>query len=299
MTKTASDPGEPGSTGDKLWGIVPIRRRPTVAVIRMAGVIGADGGVRRRGLSLESLAPAIERAFSLKRLVAVALVINSPGGSPVQSDLIARRIRDLADEKDVPVIAFCEDAAASGGYWLACAADEIFAMPGSIVGSIGVVSAGFGFVDAIAKLGVERRVHTAGESKAILDPFRPEKDEDLSVLKRIQEDLHCQFKDWVSGRRGDKLNEDEDLFTGAFWTGREAIPLGLVDGLGDPRRVLRARFGDKVRFRATVRPKGRLQRLFGMEGGFGSAFESGAAAEAVIDTLEDKAVWRRIGLGGP
>lgn len=291
MTKSNTDPNP---DAEKLWGFIPLRRRPTVAVIRLAGVIGADGGVRRRGLSLESLAPAIERAFSLKRLVAVALVINSPGGSPVQSDLIARRIRDLADEKGVPVIAFCEDAAASGGYWLACAADEIFAMPGSIVGSIGVVSAGFGFVDAIAKLGVERRVHTAGESKAILDPFRPEKDEDLTVLKRIQEDLHGQFKDWVSGRRGDKLNEGEDLFTGAFWTGREAIPLGLVDGLGDPRSLLRARFGEKVRFRATVRPKGRLQRLFGM----GADMDTARAVESVIDTLDDKAAWRRIGLGG-
>jgi signal peptide peptidase SppA len=293
MSETSMTKSETAAsrTDDKLFGFIPLRRGPNVAVIRMAGVIGAEGGLRRKGLSLEALAPAIDRAFSLKRLVAVALVINSPGGSPVQSDLIARRIRDLADEKEVPVIAFCEDAAASGGYWIACAADEIYAMPASIVGSIGVVSAGFGFVDAIAKLGVERRVHTAGESKSILDPFQPEKDEDLKVLKRIQEDLHGQFKDWVAARRGDKLNEDEDLFTGAFWTGRESLPLGLIDGLGDPRSVLRARFGEKVRFRPVVRPKSRLQRLLGMESRSGSAI-----AEAAIDSLEDRAAWRRIGL---
>lgn len=259
--------------------------RPAVGVIRLAGVVG-HAGIGRRGLTLEALAPAIQRAFGLRRLAAVALEINSPGGSPVQSDLIARRIRDLADEKKVPVIAFCEDTAASGGYWLACAADEIYAMPGSIVGSIGVVSAGFGFVDAIEKLGIERRIHAAGKEKVILDPFRPERRADVTILKRIQADLHDQFKAWVKDRRGAKLDGDTDLFSGAFWTGREAAGLGLVDGLGDRNRVMRARFGDKTRFRATVRPKSRLQRLFGI----------GALADAVLDRLEERTLRQRLGL---
>jgi signal peptide peptidase SppA len=260
-------------------------RRPAVGVIRLSGVIG-QAGVGRRGLTLESLAPAIERAFSFRNLAAVALVVNSPGGSPVQSALIAKRIRDLADERKVPVIAFCEDAAASGGYWLACAADEIFVMPGSIVGSIGVVSAGFGFVEAIGKLGVERRVHTAGTDKAILDPFRPEKPEDVAILKRIQTDLHQQFIAWVRERRGDRLDEQADLFTGAFWTGRESVPLGLVDGIGEIRETMRTRYGEKVKLRATVRPRSRLQKLFGME----------ALADAAFDRLEERLLRQQIGL---
>lgn len=267
-----------------LFRFVP-RRRPTVGVIRLSGVIG-QAGVGRRGLTLEALAPAIERAFSFRNLKAVALVVNSPGGSPVQSALIAKSIRDMADERAVPVIAFCEDTAASGGYWLACAADEIFVMPGSIVGSIGVVSAGFGFVEAIGKLGVERRVHTAGTGKAILDPFRPEKDEDVAVLKRIQADLHDQFIAWVKERRGDRLDDETDLFTGAFWTGRESVPLGLVDGIGEVRAVMRARFGDTVRLRPTVRPKSRLQKLFGMD----------SLAEAAFERLEERLLRQRLGL---
>lgn len=285
------------------------RRRPVVGVIRLSGVIG-QGGIGKRGLTLETLAPAIERAFSLRNVAAVALEINSPGGSPVQSDLIATRIREWADEKDVPVIAFCEDAAASGGYWLACAADEIYAMPGSIVGSIGVVSAGFGFVDAIGKLGVERRVHTAGKEKAILDPFQPEKPADLKILKRIHTDLHDQFSSWVKQRRGDRLTADTDLFTGAFWTGREAVPLGLVDGIGNTRTVMRQRFGDKTRFYPTVRPKSRLQRLFGMSvpglsvpGISGPVVTESVAdslggdlADAALSRLEEQSYWQRIGL---
>lgn len=265
--------------------------RPLVGVIRLEGVIG-HAGVGRRGMTLEGLAPAIERAFALRGLDAVALEINSPGGSPVQSDLIASRIRDLADEKKIPVTAFCEDAAASGGYWLACAADEIYAMPGSIVGSIGVVSAGFGFVDAIEKLGIERRVHTAGKEKAILDPFRPEKASDVKILKRIQADLHSQFTTWVSDRRGDRLPDRKDLFSGAFWTGQEAVALGLVDGLGPRRRVMRDRFGEKVRFRATVRPKSRLRRLFGMD----SFFDPAEMGDAVLDRLEERTHWQRLGI---
>ena len=293
-------PNDKSKTSRSFLSRLPFigKKPPTVAVIRLAGVIGAGGGLGRRGLSLESLAPAIEKAFSLKRLAAVAVEINSPGGSPVQSDLIAGRIRALADEKEVPVIAFCEDAAASGGYWLACAADEVFAMPGSIIGSIGVVSAGFGFVDALEKLGVERRVHTAGKSKSILDPFKPEKPADLKVLKRIQEDLHRQFIDWVKGRRGDALDEDTDLFTGAFWTGHEALGLGLIDGIGERRQVMKDRFGEEVRFRPVVAQKSRLQKM--LSGGAavpGLSLDGAALAEGVVDSLEERAHWSRLGLG--
>ncbi len=283
---------QPPRSADSILSRLPFigRKGPVVAVIRLSGVIG-QGGVGRRGLTLEALERPIERAFSIKQCAAVVLEINSPGGSPVQSDLIAGRIRDMADEKKIPVYAFCEDAAASGGYWLACAADKIYAMPGSIVGSIGVVSSGFGFVEAIAKLGVERRVHTAGKEKAILDPFQPEKPEDITILKRIQADLHDQFTGWVKQRRGDRLDAKKDLFTGAFWTGREAKDLGLVDELGNRRAVMRAQFGDKVRFVQTVRPKSRLQRLLGMEASIGAG-----VADAALDRLEDQMHWQRLGL---
>ncbi|MDF1751041.1 MAG: S49 family peptidase [Alphaproteobacteria bacterium] len=283
---------QPPRSADSILSRIPFlgRKGPIVAVIRLAGVIG-QGGVGRRGLTLEALESAIQRAFSIKRCAAVVLEINSPGGSPVQSDLIAGRIREMADEKKIPVYAFCEDAAACGGGLLAFAADKIYAMPGSIVGSIGVVSSGFGFVDAIAKLGVERRVHTAGKEKAILDPFQPEKAEDIKILKRIQADLHDQFTGWVKQRRGSRLDEKKDLFTGAFWTGREAVDLGLVDALGNRRSVMREQFGDKVRFVQTVRPKSRLQRLLGM----GTTIGAGVA-DASLDRLEDQMHWQRLGL---
>ncbi|NMM44372.1 S49 family peptidase [Rhodospirillaceae bacterium KN72] len=291
-TNNAAASVQPKSGLDTLLSKLPyMNRTPVVAVVRLEGVIG-KGGVGRRGLTLDSVAPQLRQAFSLRGVAAVALEINSPGGSPVQSDLIATRIRALSEEKGVPVFAFCEDAAASGGYWLACAADEIHAMPGSIVGSIGVVSAGFGFVDAIGKLGIERRVHTAGTEKAILDPFQPEKKADLEILKRIQVDLHDQFKTWIEKRRTGKLTDARDLFTGAFWTGREAVGLGLVDGLGDCRSVMRARFGDKTRFRSFSKPKSRIQRLIGL----GGDQKIGDLADAAMDRLEERIYWQKIGL---
>src|SRR5262245_5451728 len=196
------------------------RRGPVVPVVRLSGVIAsASGLLGSRALSIESVAPLLNRAFNMRGAKAVALSINSPGGSPVQSSLIGQRIRLLADEKDLKVIAFVEDLAASGGYWLACAADEIIVDPNSIVGSIGVVSAGFGFQDLLGRLGVERRVHTAGERKAMLDPFRSEKPEDVERLKRLQAEIHDGFKDWVRRRRAGKLKGDEQfLFSGEFWT---------------------------------------------------------------------------------
>src|SRR6185312_3444771 len=232
-----------------LSRFIPRRFRsgqPLVHVVRLHGAIGL-GTPLRPALTLEAIAATLERAFARKGIAAVALEINSPGGSAVQSALIYARLRALADEHKVPIYVFCEDVAASGGYWLACAGDEIYADASSIVGSIGVVSAGFGFVEAIRKLGIERRVHTAGENKAILDPFRPERPEDVERLKSLQLDVHEEFKTLVRHRRAGRLDEaNADLFTGAFWSGRRAVELGLVDGLGNMHQILRERYGADV-----------------------------------------------------
>ncbi len=262
---------------------------PVVSVIRLQGLIGRGGPVRH-GLTLAGQAGIIERAFKPKGLKAVALAINSPGGSPVQSSLIAGRIRQLADEHKVPVFAFCEDVAASGGYWLAVAADEIFADPASVVGSIGVVSAGFGFTELIQKLGVERRLYAQGAYKGMLDPFQPEKEPEVERLKAIQADLFETFKAHVRTRRQGRLKAPEDeLFSGNVWTGRQALELGLVDGLGDLRSVLRGRFGEEVRLRALVEPRGWLRRKFGMAGPE-DLIETGLA------TLEERLERSRFGL---
>ncbi|HYC04338.1 MAG TPA: S49 family peptidase [Azospirillaceae bacterium] len=264
---------------------------PIVSVLRLSGIIGTMGGLRP-GLSMATTAGLIERAFAPKGQAAVALVINSPGGSPVQSSLIGRRIRALAEEKKVPVIAFVEDVAASGGYWLACAADEIFVDESSIVGSIGVVSSGFGFQGLIERWGIERRVHTAGEHKAMLDPFRPEDPAEVARLKELQGDIHEAFKAWVRGRRGPKLTAPEaELFTGAFWTGRKSVELGLADGVGDARSVLRARFGDKVALRGIAARKPFWQKRFGSMEGL-----AGSAAAGLVAAAEERAVWARYGL---
>ena len=271
------------------------RRKPTVSVLRLNGVIGGLGPLRR-GLSAQRLAGLIQRAFSVKGLKAVALSINSPGGSPVQSALIYRRIRDLANEKNVPVLVFVEDVAASGGYWLACAGDEIYAEANSIIGSIGVVSGGFGFVEAIGKLGIERRVYTAGERKGMLDPFRPENEDDIAHLKTIQRDMHESFIDLVKRRRGKKLKGDR-LFTGEFWTGRKALELGLVDALGDLRSVCRDRFGEKVRLVTIGERRGWLKRRFGMMGEREPQESWGIALGAgLLSAVEERALWSRFGL---
>lgn len=270
---------------------------PVVSVLRLSGVIGAIGPMRG-GLTLEAAAESIERAFAPKDQQAVALVINSPGGSPVQSALIGNRIRQLADEKKLPVLAFVEDVAASGGYWLACAADEIIADPASIVGSIGVVSQGFGFQDLLARIGVERRVYTAGRNKAMLDPFQPEKSEDVERLKALQLEIHASFIAWVKARRGSRLKADDDmLFTGEFWTGSRGLGLGLVDSLGDLRATLRARFGDTVRFRLVEERKPWLARRLGMAGValLVGDLATGAAA-GLIAAAEERALWGRYGL---
>ena len=262
---------------------------PVVGVLRFSGVIG-QVGLARRGLTLDDMADSIEHAFKLRRLSAVALSVNSPGGSPVQSALIGARVRALSEEHDIPVYAFCEDVAASGGYWLACAGDHVYAEGASIVGSIGVISAGFGFPELLAKAGVERRVHTAGESKAMLDPFRPEDPKDVERLTEIQEDVHEQFKAWVRERRGQRLNAPEkELFDGTFWTGRRAAELGLVDGVGDLRGVMRRKFGDKVRLRPIKMPRSWLQRRFGVTRG-------GDIATDILAAIEERLIWSRFGL---
>ena len=221
------------------------RRKSVVPVVRLTGVITQSSRFGQRGLSLEAIEPQLKKAFSLKRAKAVALIINSPGGSPVQSSLIGQRIRDLAGLADVPVLAFCEDVAASGGYWLAAAADEIIASPSSVIGSIGVISAGFGFDKLIAKIGVERRVYTAGEAKMMLDPFQPEREIEVARLKALQSDIHQQFISYVKARRGSRLNgAHEELFSGAFWTGQRALELGLVDSIGECRQTILQRFGE-------------------------------------------------------
>ncbi|WP_299723748.1 S49 family peptidase [uncultured Tateyamaria sp.] len=223
-----------------------VKSNPTVAVIRLQGMIAGAG---RGALNDASLAPVIEKAFARGKPAAVALEINSPGGSPVQSSLIGARIRRLAEEKEIPVIAFVEDVAASGGYWLAVAADEIYADESSIVGSIGVISAGFGVHELMARQGVERRVYTSGKSKSMLDPFRPEKPEDVERLKTILADVHENFIDHVTARRGDKLDKETELFTGEVWLAKKAQALGLIDGIGHLQPMLKDRFGDKVQLR--------------------------------------------------
>ena len=265
--------------------------KPVVAMVRLRGVIAPASGGVRKSLNLETLDAQLKKAFATSGLKAVALAINSPGGSPVQSQLIADRIRQLANKNNVPVMAFCEDAAASGGYWLACAADEIYASPASIIGSIGVVSSGFGFPDLLAKIGVERRVYTAGTSKAMLDPFQPEKQSDIAHLKSLQADLHEQFKDYIKARRGARLlAEDDALFTGAFWAGSTALSLGLIDQLGTMHQVLEQKFGTDYRL-ATISAKGGLPLLSALSG----AREQALTSE-ILQSVEERFWWSRLGL---
>jgi signal peptide peptidase SppA len=262
-----------------------------VAVLRFEGVIGPRG---RRSLSLRRFAGAIERAFSQRGLKAVALAVNSPGGSPVQSSLLYRRIRQLADEKEVPVIAFAEDVAASGGYWLALAADEIYAEESSLLGSIGVVSGGFGFTEALSRLGVERRLHTAGENKSLLDPFLPEDPRGVERVDTLLQDLHESFKELVRRRRGAKLVGDEgQLFSGEVFTGRRALAHGLIDGIGELRGVLRARFGESVRLKP-VAPERRRFSLLSLARP--RRPEIGDLAADLLARLEERLIWARFGL---
>jgi serine protease SohB len=270
------------------------RDRPVVPVVRLTGVVGFSTPLKP-GLTLAGVARMLDRVFAVRDAAAVALSINSPGGSPAQSHLIFRRIRELAQEKNRRVIAFVEDAAASGGYMIACAADEIIADPNSIVGSIGVVGGSFGFDKLIAKIGVERRLYTSGEHKGMLDPFLPENPDDVERLKKLQREIHDGFITLVKSRRGSRLNGPEnDLFSGEYWTGRRALDLGLVDAIGDLRSTLRERFGDKVYTPLVTGERSFFgRRVFGV--GRGELMPTGLADD-MISALEARALWARYGL---
>jgi serine protease SohB len=278
-----------------LSRLIPKRMRsgPIVPVVRLSGTIGFSTPLRP-GLTLASVARPLERAFATRGAKAVALLINSPGGSPVQSHLIYQRVRRLSAEHKVPVIAFAEDVAASGGYMLACAADEIICDESSIVGSIGVVGGSFGFAGALEKLGIERRLYTSGERKAMLDPFLPEKPEDVERLKAVQREIHDDFIALVKECRGARLNGAEgDLFSGEFWTGRRAVALGLADVVGDMRTVLRERFGENVRMPLIAAERS----LFGRTRPGVTLGNLGAGlAGDFISALEERALWSRYGL---
>jgi signal peptide peptidase SppA len=274
---------------------------PTIPVLRFAGPIGLVTPLRP-GLTATGVASAIERAFSIRNAPAVAVLINSPGGSPVQSHLIFKRIRALAEEKSKPVYVFAEDVAASGGYMLALAGDEIYADPSSILGSIGVVSAGFGLDKAIGRYGIERRVYTAGEHKMALDPFQPEKPDEVARLKALQREVHEGFIALVRERRGARLRgEPGELFTGAIWSGRRALELGLIDGLSDVRSKMRELFGEKVRLKLCAQEGGWLRRRLswpGMGNPFpapGSPLLMTGIADDLISAIEARALWQRIG----
>jgi ClpP class serine protease len=316
----------PKEVTDRLPGKLGERAgRSVVAVVRLHGVITpAMGPMARSVINLSVLEPVLKRAFEVDGLAAVALVINSPGGAPTQSALIADRIRGLAEEHGtengpgsgatsangaegsgrtpVPVLAFCEDVAASGGYWLACAADEIYAHATSMVGSIGVVSQSFGLSGLLERVGVERRLYTAGTNKARLDPFLPEKPEDVAWLTDMQDQLHVLFKNWVNSRRGDKFaaagvtDPAGELFTGEVWTGAKAAELGLVDGLGTLREIISARFPEAE----PVLVEGRKPLLARLGVGGVSARGGLSGVSALVGDLlqaaEVRAAWARYGL---
>lgn len=269
---------------------------PVIPVVRLQGAIGVSSGPMNRSLSLAGVAGLLDKAFKDKEAPAIAIAINSPGGSPVQSRLIYTRIRELAAQHEKQVLVFVEDVAASGGYMLAIAGDEIFVDPTSIIGSIGVVSASFGFDKAIEKLGVERRVYTAGKNKVSLDPFQPEKKADIAYLKELQLEIHQVFIDMVKQRRGEKLGDDPDIFTGKFWTGIRAKDLGLIDNFGHMGTILKERFGDKVKMKLIQQRRG----LFSRGGlGAGLSLSEGTVSQAVesaIMTAEEKALRARYGL---
>src|SRR3954468_237017 len=301
MSEQISDRrGLPGLV-DRLKEYVPARLRRDIAVVpvvRLSGVIGAVTPLRP-GMTLAGIAKMLERAFGTRNARAVALAINSPGGSPVQSRQIYLRIRQLAAEKKLPVLVFVEDVAASGGYMIACAGDEIFCDPSSILGSIGVVGGSFGFVDLIKKIGVERRLYTSGEHKAMLDPFLPENPDDVARIKALQREIHAIFIALVKQSRGARLKGADDLlFTGEYWAGDTSVALGLADAVGDIRSTLRARYGDEVQMPVIAPPAGLLASLLGRKSGAGAAIApeglSGLAGE-LISALEPRAIWARYG----
>jgi len=305
MTDQTGNPPAPSpmrSLIDRLKTLVPERFRPGTAVIpvvRLSGVIGAVTPLRP-GMSLAGVARVLERAFATKNAKAVALVINSPGGSPVQSRQIYLRIRQLAAEKKLPVLVFVEDVAASGGYMIACAGDEIFCDPSSILGSIGVVGGSFGFQELIKKIGVERRLYTAGAHKAMLDPFLPENPDDVARVKALQREIHAIFIALVKQSRGSKITGADDVvFTGEYWAGETSISLGLADAIGDLRSTLRARYGDKVKTPVIAPASGMLSGLLGRKSAGAATLASlegfSGLPDDLISALETRAIWAKFG----
>ncbi|SHG04812.1 S49 family peptidase [Bradyrhizobium erythrophlei] len=302
MTEQSGDRGGGAGLLDWLMGFLPARLRPgttVVPVVRLSGLIGAVTPLRP-GMSLAGVARTLERAFAIRHAKAVALVINSPGGSPVQSRQIYLRIRQLAAEKQLPVLVFVEDVAASGGYMIACAGDEIFCDPSSILGSIGVVGGSFGFQELIGKIGVERRLYTAGAHKAMLDPFLPENPDDVARLKALQREIHAIFIALVKQSRGSRLKGADDvLFTGEYWAGETAVSLGLADQIGDLRATLRARFGEKVLTPLIAPSGGLLSGLLGRRSAGAGTLASleGIAGlpDELISALESRAIWAKFG----
>jgi signal peptide peptidase SppA len=296
------DGGASQGVMERLIELLPARLRPGIAVVpvvRLSGVIGAVTPLRP-GMSLAGVARTLERAFEVKNAKAVALMINSPGGSPVQSRQIYVRIRQLAAEKKLPVLVFVEDVAASGGYMIACAGDEIFCDPSSIMGSIGVVGGAFGFQDLIKKIGVERRLYTAGAHKAMLDPFLPENPDDVARVKALQHEIHAIFIALVKQSRGSRLKGADDvLFTGEYWAGETSVSLGLADAIGDLRSTLRARYGDKVLMPVIAPATGMLSSLLGRKSAGAGALASidGIAGlpDELISALETRAIWAKFG----
>ena len=259
-----------------------------IPTLRLSGVIG-QAGFMRSGINIASLDKLIDRLFSDKKSPAVAIIINSPGGSPTQSSLIAEKIINKSKEKNKKVIAFVEDVAASGGYWLACASDEIYIDTNSILGSIGVISPGFGFVDLIKKIGVERRIYTSGKSKSFLDPFQETKEDDINRLKDIQEQIHENFISYVKSRRGDKIKNDNfnEVFSGLFWVGQKAIDLGLADGIGSIYEIINQKFGKKAKIKFIDQKKSFIQKKLS---------SSLIDTEVILQKIEEKAIWSRFGL---
>jgi signal peptide peptidase SppA len=300
MTEQTAISGKSPGLMDRVMEWLPERlRRGTavVPVVRLSGVIGAVTPLRP-GMSLAGVARTLERAFATKNAKAVALVINSPGGSPVQSRQIYLRIRQLAAEKKLPVLVFVEDVAASGGYMIACAGDEIFCDPSSILGSIGVVGGSFGFQELIKKVGVERRLYTAGAHKAMLDPFLPENPDDVARVKALQREIHAIFISLVKESRGARLKGAEDvLFTGEYWAGETSISLGLADAIGDLRSTLKTRYGDKVRMPVVAPSAGMLSGLLGRRsaGTLASLEAVPGLPEELISALESRAIWAKFG----
>jgi serine protease SohB len=302
MSEQISDRAGLPNLIDRMKQLIPAKFRrdaAVVPVVRLSGVIGAVTPLRP-GLTLAGIAKTLERAFATKHARAVALVINSPGGSPVQSRQIYLRIRQLAAEKKLPVLVFVEDVAASGGYMIACAGDEIFCDPSSILGSIGVVGGGFGFQDLIKRIGVQRRLYTAGEHKAMLDPFLPEDPDDVARLKALQREIHAIFIALVKGSRGARLKGSEDvLFTGEYWAGEKSVSLGLADKIGDIRSTLRERYGEKVLTPVIAPASGMLAGLLGRKSpgaGALAAFDGiGGLPDDLISALETRAIWAKFG----